>query len=566
MTANKTFKQVCIIVLGYIGLPTICILAASGYEVLGVDNYITAINRIQSKRLMNSEPKLQDLLCIVIQSGRLKVSTKIAPVDVYIIAVLTPLAFNNQPDISYVKTVIDALGPYLCPHNLVFIESTCPVGTTEIIGKKLQSSCTNVYVAYCPERVLPGNLLYELVYNDRMVGGIDETSTLHTVEFYQSFIHGDIFATNTRTAEAGKLAENTYRDIIGTRPKAIKLAPILVAICQNKYFKSKICITRQHTHLLDSFFLNHDVKIDYQFERYETSGSLYESAAYILKQIGKILVEAKPDLVLVQGDTTTAFIAALAAFYAAIPITHIEAGLRTGDLNSPWPEEAHRCMIAKVANFCFAPTIKAQDMLLAEGVPPEKVWVVGNTSIDAIRLARKSLIPLSSKERFILVTMHRRENHGASLIEVCQALRQIVKLFPDIHIKFVLHPNPTVHKPVREILFGVHKVELIEPLDHFSFTNLLDKCAFVITDSGGIQEEAFSMGKPVLIARNATERQEGILAGIARLVGTKAANIISCCKELLKNEQILKSMSKVHFPYGDGHAAEPIVKILEKKL
>lgn len=354
--------------------------------------------------------------------------------------------------------------------------------------------------------------------------------------------------------------------VIGTRPEAIKLAPVIMAIGQNKYFKNKVCVTRQHTHLLDSFFLNLDVKVDYQLKGYETRGSLHESAAYILKQIGKILVESKPDLVLVQGDTTTAFAAALAAFYTAIPIAHVEAGLRTGNLNSPWPEEAHRCLIAKIANFYFAPTIKAKNILLREGVPPEKIWVVGNTSIDAVRLARQSLISSPKRERFILVTMHRRENHGAPLIELCQALCQIAELFPDIHIKFMLHPNPAVHKPVRKILFGISKVELIEPLDHLLFIDLLDKCAFVITDSGGIQEEAPSIGKPVLIVRNTTERQEGILAGTARLVGTKAANIISCCKELLENEQILKSMSKVHFPYGDGHAAERIVNILEEKL
>lgn len=210
---HKVLKQVCVIGLGYIGLPTACLLADFGYEVLGVDNDITVINRIQSKRLITSEPKLQDLLCSAIESGSFKVSTKISPADVYIIAVPTPLATNNQPDISYVKAVADFLCPYLCPHNLVLIESTCPVGTTEIIGKQFQNVCTSVSVAYCPERVLPGNLLYELVHNDRVVGGMDEVSTLRAAEFYQSFVQGNILATNARTAEAVKLAENTYRDI-----------------------------------------------------------------------------------------------------------------------------------------------------------------------------------------------------------------------------------------------------------------------------------------------------------------------------------------------------------------
>lgn len=355
--------------------------------------------------------------------------------------------------------------------------------------------------------------------------------------------------------------------VIGTRPEAIKLAPVLKAIGKKARFTNKVCITGQHTDLLDPFLLNLGIIVDYRFKHYENEGALHQSAAHILEQFGAILTELKPDLVLVQGDTTTAFVAALAAFYARIPVGHVEAGLRTGHLYSPWPEEMHRCLIDRLATYFFAPTDQARNTLLAEGVSPEKVWVVGNTSIDALRLARKySKLTRDPKSRVIVVTIHRRENHGEPLKEICHALRVIVGQFSDVRIVFFLHPNPAVRTPVTDMLSEVINIDLVEPVDHPSFIQLLDTCAFVVTDSGGIQEEVSFIGKPLLVVRDTTERPEGIQAGTARLVGTKSADIIACCQELLENAETLDCMSKVHFPYGDGYAAERIVRILDQEL
>ncbi|MBL9029038.1 MAG: UDP-N-acetylglucosamine 2-epimerase (non-hydrolyzing) [Caedimonas sp.] len=265
--------------------------------------------------------------------------------------------------------------------------------------------------------------------------------------------------------------------VIGTRPEAIKLAPVLKAIDKNARFTNKVCITGQHTDLLDPFLLNLGIIVDYRFKNYENEGALHQSAAHILEQFGAILTELKPDLVLVQGDTTTAFVAALAAFYARIPVGHVEAGLRTGHLYSPWPEEMHRCLIDRLATYFFAPTDQARNTLLAEGVSPEKVWVVGNTSIDALRLARKySKLTRDPKSRVIVVTIHRRENHGEPLKEICHALRVIVGRFSDVRIVFFLHPNPAVRKPVTDMLSEVINIDLVEPVDHPSFIQLLDTC------------------------------------------------------------------------------------------
>lgn len=355
--------------------------------------------------------------------------------------------------------------------------------------------------------------------------------------------------------------------VIGTRPEAIKLFPLLDAISKNKRFKNEVCVTGQHTDLLYPFLANLKIPVNYHFENNKQRSTLHQSAANILEQFGPVFEKSKPDLVVVQGDTTTAFIAALAAFYSCLPIAHIEAGLRTGHLHSPWPEEGHRYLISKLATYFFTPTLQAKETLILEGVSSEKIWVVGNTSIDAIRLARKPQKPSShAKSRNIVVTVHRRENHGEPLIAICQALSSITELFQDIQIKFLLHPNPAVHATATRLLSGIKNIDLIEPMDHPSFIQLLDESTFIITDSGGIQEEATFMGKPVLITRTTTERTEGIEAGTARLVGTKTSHIVACCKELLEKPDVLTAMSKVHLPYGDGYAAEQILNIFEKVL
>lgn len=356
--------------------------------------------------------------------------------------------------------------------------------------------------------------------------------------------------------------------VIGTRPEAIKLAPVLSAIHENKRFVSKVCLTRQHTDLLDPFISDLKSAIQYQLKNDRHEKDLQQSAARILEQFTSILIESKAELVIVQGDTTSAFACALAAFYAHIPIAHIEAGLRTGSMTSPWPEEAHRCLIDRLATYFFAPTEQAKERLLLEGVAPEKVWVVGNTSIDAIRIALDQSLPSSpaSPGNHIVVTVHRRENQGERLTEICCALRYLAQQFPKIRILFFLHPNPQVRLPVMKMLFNVGNIVLLDPLDHVSFIKLLSESLFIITDSGGIQEEVSILGKPVLVVRDTTERPESIIAGTSQLAGTKASTIIRCCKELLENEEKRIAMSKVHFSYGDGYAAKKIVNILDQVL
>lgn len=359
----------------------------------------------------------------------------------------------------------------------------------------------------------------------------------------------------------------TILTVIGTRPEAIKLAPVLVELNKSWHFINKTCITKQHSDLLDSVLLPLGIVADYKLQYQESNGSLHSSAANILRQLEYILAEAKPDLVIVQGDTTTAFVSTLAAFYSRISVAHVEAGLRTGKLYYPWPEEAHRCLIDQLSSYFFVPTKNAQKNLLKEGVPAERIWVVGNTSIDAINLIRKNCQAAARpKQRTILATIHRRENHGAILQEICYAIRTIAEQFFDINIKFCLHANHIVRNVVIRQLSGLRNVNLIEPLEHRLFIEYLDASIFVMTDSGGVQEESTFVGKPVLVIRDTTERPEVIQAGTAQLVGTKAADIITCCRELLENDKKLNAMSKVHFPYGKGDTAKKIVKILEQEL
>lgn len=356
--------------------------------------------------------------------------------------------------------------------------------------------------------------------------------------------------------------------VIGTRPEAIKLAPILSVLDQSKRFVSKVCLTRQHTDLLDAFVLDLNIKADYQLQTDGKPKSLHQSAAQILEQFNEVLVKSKPDLVVVQGDTTTAFTCALAAFYARIPIAHVEAGLRTGSLAAPWPEEAHRCLIDRLATYFFAPTEEAKKRLLLEGTPLDKIWVVGNTSIDAIRLALtpspNRLAP--SQSRKIIVTVHRRENHGRRLEKICDAIHSLAERFPKFRILFFLHPNPDVRDPAIKMLSGIKNVDLLEPLSHASFIQLLNESLFVVTDSGGIQEETSLLGKPVLVLRDMTERPESIMAGTSQLIGTESSKIIASCTELIENEEMRARMSKIHFSYGDGYAAEKIVNILNKEF
>ena len=351
--------------------------------------------------------------------------------------------------------------------------------------------------------------------------------------------------------------------VIGTRPEAIKLIPLITELNNSRFLKNKTCITKQHSTLFDSF----NIKADYQFKPCKKNSSLSESAAHMLLQFNNLLDQEKPDLIIVQGDTTTAFVAALAGFYAKVKVAHIEAGLRSGNLYSPWPEEAHRIIVDKISDYFFTPTEKAKNYLINEAVKEEKIWVVGNTAIDAVRIIKtnnKSNPDIDKKT--IVVTLHRRENHGLPLVNICNAIRLIAKDFSDINIKFCMHPNPSVHNKVREVLSGIVNIELLPALDHTEFIELLNESLFVITDSGGIQEESTFLGKPVLITRDTTERIELINAGTGILVGSNTGNIVKHCRMLLKDNDLLSRMSKIHFPYGDGYASDRIVKILEQIL
>ena len=355
--------------------------------------------------------------------------------------------------------------------------------------------------------------------------------------------------------------------VIGTRPEAIKLIPLVVELSNSRVLRNKVCITKQHTSLLELLFTSTNIKVDYQFDPCKHNASLCKSAAHMLLQFNDLLKQTNPDLIIVQGDTTTAFIAALAGFYTKIKLAHVEAGLRSGNLYSPWPEEMHRIAVDKISNYFFAPTEKAKNNLINEGVNKNKIWVVGNTSIDAIRFIRqnkKSNISLSDKT--IVVTVHRRENHGQPIINICNALKIIATKFPDVKIIFCMHPNPSVYNNVKKILSKINNIELLPAIDHAEFIQLLDQCLFIVTDSGGIQEEATFMGKAVLITRDTTERRELIDAGTGILVGTDTENIVKHCKMLLEDSALLLKMSKVHFPYGNGYASESIVKILERVL
>lgn len=355
--------------------------------------------------------------------------------------------------------------------------------------------------------------------------------------------------------------------VIGTRPEIIKLAPVIHALNKCTIFKNKVCLTNQHTTLLDPTFLYlENIKVHYQCKPAKHNASLAEVAAHMLSALDRIIKKLKPDLLIVQGDTTTAFIASLAAFYWKIKVAHIEAGLRTYDLTSPWPEEAHRIFIDKMTNYYFAPTKAARNNLIKEGVNSKQIWVTGNTIIDALLELKPALDNHTTVPNTIIITMHRRENWGEPLNNCCAAVKIIATQFPDIKIRFFLHPNPCAHSTIRVILANVKNVELLPAVSHREFIKHLQECLFIITDSGGIQEEASFIGKPVIITRTTTERAELLDARTGILTDTDTETLVKHCQRLLQDPVLLCNMSKAHFPYGKGNASESIVKILEKVL
>ncbi|MGI6380757.1 MAG: non-hydrolyzing UDP-N-acetylglucosamine 2-epimerase [Anaerolineae bacterium] len=358
--------------------------------------------------------------------------------------------------------------------------------------------------------------------------------------------------------------------VLGTRPEAIKLAPVVRELARRPEIQSRVCVTGQHREMLvpvlDLFKMEPDV--DLQVMRPGQTPT--QVAAAVLAGIEPVLADERPDWVLVQGDTTTVAAAAWAAYYARIRVGHVEAGLRTGDKWQPFPEEVNRRMASVVADLHLAPTEQARLNLVREGIAPEAIVVTGNPVIDAMRwaaelpcdLSQGPLAGLDWSKRIVVVTAHRRENHGEPLRQICLALRDIAQHHPDVAVVYPVHPNPNVLGPVEALLGGVAGVHLLAPLDYLAFVHLLKRSYLVLTDSGGIQEEAPGLGKPVLVLRNVTERPEALAAGTARLVGTERPRVVREVTRLLEDEGAYLAMARAANPYGDGHAAERIVDAL----
>lgn len=363
--------------------------------------------------------------------------------------------------------------------------------------------------------------------------------------------------------------------VFGTRPEAIKMAPLILELQKrSKRLHPVVCVTAQHRHMLDQVLKFFGIQVDYDLDLMKPDQTLTDITSAALKGVEAVLLQERPDVLLVQGDTTTAFAAALAAFYQKIPVGHVEAGLRSGNKYSPYPEEINRVLISRVANFHFAPTASAATRLAGEGVA-SNVYVTGNTVIDALLLGLNKLnrqeagkmekqIPnYDPGRRIILVTGHRRESFGREFEQICHALKTITENHPDVQIVYPVHLNPRVREPVSRILGRVAGISLIEPVDYETMIWLMSRCFLVLTDSGGIQEEAPSLGKPVLVMRKVTERQEGIDAGTARLVGTETADIVRAAEQLMSDPGAYQAMSRAINPYGDGHASERIADLLE---
>jgi len=355
----------------------------------------------------------------------------------------------------------------------------------------------------------------------------------------------------------------------GTRPEAIKLAPVLRALRAAPRLAPVVCVSAQHRELLDGVLDSFGIVPDYDLDLMVADQSLFHVTAMALARLEPVLDREAPALVLVQGDAQTAFCGALAAYYRRIPVGHVEAGLRTGDRYAPFPEEMNRRLLARLTDLHFAPTGAARDNLLAEGVPAEDVFVTGNTEIDTLRFVNAHA-PLPSRFTFpgrtILVTAHRRESLGKGIGLICDALRTLARRHADITIVFPVHPNPRVDGPVREALYEEPRIVLTEPLDYPVFVRLLARSALVLTDSGGIQEAACALHIPALVMREKTERMEGVRAGAARLVGTDPARIVDAVRTLLTDPRAHAKMAEAQNPYGDGHAATRIVDVLEARL
>ena len=375
--------------------------------------------------------------------------------------------------------------------------------------------------------------------------------------------------------------------VFGTRPEAIKMAPLVKEFQKHpQEFETIVCVTGQHRQMLDQVLEIFDIKPNYDLNIMKQGQDLYDVTARVLTGMRDVLVESKPDVVLVHGDTTTSTAGALAAFYQQIPVGHVEAGLRTHNIYSPWPEEMNRQITGRIATYDFAPTPLSRDNLLAEGIDDAKITVTGNTVIDALywvvdkiksspdleaelggelMKAGYDVNRLNNGRKLVLITGHRRENFGEGFISMCRAIKTLTEKYPDVDFVYPMHLNPNVRKPIHEVfgedLTGLGNMFFIEPLEYLSFVFLMEKSSIVLTDSGGIQEEAPGLGKPVLVMRDTTERPEALSAGTVRLVGTDYNRIVSEVSSLLDDEKHYEEMSKAVNPYGDGLACQRIVKV-----
>ena len=368
--------------------------------------------------------------------------------------------------------------------------------------------------------------------------------------------------------------------VFGTRPEAIKMAPLVKALQKDtEYFETRVCVTAQHRQMLDQVLEVFGITPEYDLNIMAPNQDLYDITAKVLLGLREVLKDFRPDTVLVHGDTTTSMAASLAAFYMQIPVGHVEAGLRTYNMLSPWPEEMNRQVTDRICTYYFAPTEQSRANLLQENIDAKKIFITGNTVIDALLMAvdiisttagvkEKMAKELQEKgytvgdREYILVTGHRRENFGDGFLHICKAIKELAALHPEMDIVYPVHLNPNVQKPVYELLSGLSNVYLISPLDYLPFIYAMQHSTLLLTDSGGVQEEAPSLGKPVLVMRDTTERPEAVEAGTVKLVGTNAEAIVSNVTALLLDKEMYKRMSETHNPYGDGQACERIIAAL----
>lgn len=372
--------------------------------------------------------------------------------------------------------------------------------------------------------------------------------------------------------------------VFGTRPEAIKMAPLVKALAADDFFDAKVCVTAQHREMLDQVLELFEITPDYDLNLMKDGQDLYDITSGVLIGLRDVLKSFQPDMVLVHGDTATTFAATLAAFYQQIPVGHVEAGLRTGNLYSPWPEEANRVLTGRLATVHFAPTERNRQALLNDRVDNNKIVVTGNTVIDALQwvvekinnstnlqqdikvaLTQAGLNTEALNNRYVLVTGHRRENFGSGFENICAALRDLALTNPDTHFIYPVHLNPNVQEPVNRLLGALSNVHLIEPLGYEPFVYLMQHSYLVLTDSGGVQEEAPGLGKPVLVMRDTTERPEAVEAGTVRLVGAVRAKIVKEVQALIKNESLYLNMSQSHNPYGDGQSSRYILNFLKNE-